>query len=83
MLVLEASLSSTAVVASPACAKACGRQLPYQIAPRRPGDVAVVYADPAYAAQELGWTAELGLESMCADSWNWIRNNPNGFEAGA
>ena len=45
--------------------------------------MAVVYADPAYAAQELGWTAELGLESMCADSWNWIRNNPNGFEAGA
>jgi UDP-glucose 4-epimerase len=66
-----------------AYSKACGRQLPYQIAPRRPGDVAVVYADPAYAAQELGWTAELGLESMCADSWNWIRNNPNGFEAGA
>ena len=41
--------------------------------------VAVVYADPSYAAQELGWRAELGLEQMCSDSWNWISNNPNGF----
>ena len=62
-----------------AYSKATGSELPYQMADRRPGDVAVVYADPSYAAQELGWRAELGLEQMCADSWNWISNNPDGF----
>jgi len=62
---------------------ACGRDLPYEISPRRPGDVAVVYADPAYAAAELGWTAELGLDQMCKDSWNWIGNNPDGFDTKA
>ena len=68
------------VCASQAYSAACGKELPYKIAPRRPGDVAVVYADPAFAAQELGWTAELGLEQMCKDSWNWIGNNPDGFD---
>ena len=58
---------------------ACGSELPYKLADRRPGDVAVVYADPSYAAQELGWKAELGLEAMCADSWRWISQNPDGF----
>jgi len=59
---------------------ACGRELPYQMAPRRPGDVAVVFADPTYAATELGWKAERGLSEMCADSWRWISNNPSGFD---
>ena len=58
---------------------ACGKELAFELAPRRPGDVAVVYADPSYAAQELGWRAELGLAEMCAESWNWIRENPDGF----
>jgi len=58
---------------------ACGHEIAYEMAPRRPGDVAVVYADPSYAAAELGWQAELGLEQMCADSWRWISANPNGF----
>jgi len=58
---------------------ACGRDLPFEMAPRRPGDVGVVYADPAYAKQELSWVAELGLVAMCADSWRWINANPNGF----
>jgi len=57
----------------------CGRELAYEFAPRRPGDVAVVYADPGYAAEQLGWQAELGLEQMCADSWRWISGNPDGF----
>lgn len=59
---------------------AADKPLKHVMAQRRPGDVAVVYADPAYAAQELGWKAELGLEDMCADSWRWISANPNGFE---
>ena len=62
-----------------AYSKACGHDLAYQLTDRRPGDVAVVYADPSYALQELGWKAELGLEQMCADSWRWISGNPDGF----
>ena len=56
-----------------------GRPIPYQIAPRRPGDVAVCYADPSLAEQELGWRARHGLEDMCRDSWRWQQNNPNGY----
>ena len=41
--------------------------------------MAVVYADPSFAATELGWRAELGMEQMCADSWRWISSNPDGF----
>lgn len=59
---------------------ACGRQLDFRLAPRRPGDVAVVFADPSFAARELGWKAELGMKQMCEDSWRWISNNPDGFE---
>ncbi|WP_300297321.1 UDP-glucose 4-epimerase GalE [uncultured Intestinimonas sp.] len=59
--------------------KACGRALPYSIAPRRPGDVAACWADPARAREELGWEARYGIEEMCADSWNWQRLNPNGY----
>jgi UDP-glucose 4-epimerase len=56
-----------------------GRPIPYQIAPRRPGDVAVCYADPSLAEQELGWRARHSLEDMCRDSWRWQQNNPNGY----
>ena len=59
--------------------KACGKTLPYSIAPRRPGDVAACWADPARAREELGWEARYGIEEMCADSWNWQRRNPNGY----
>jgi len=62
-----------------AFSKACGKELPYKMADRRPGDVAAVYGSCALAEKELGWKAELGLEDMCADSWRWISNNPNGF----
>ena len=60
--------------------KACGKELPYVIDPRRPGDVAVNYADPSKAERELGWKAEKTLEDMCADSWNWQKNNPDGYK---
>lgn len=59
--------------------KACGKKIPYQIDPRRPGDIAECYANPAKAANELGWKAERGIAEMCADSWRWQSNNPNGY----
>ena len=55
-------------------------KVPYKIQPRRPGDIATCYSDPAKAYKELGWKAEFGIEEMCRDSWNWQKNNPNGFE---
>ena len=50
---------------------ASGRNVPYRIVARRPGDIAQCYADPAYARQVLGWQAERGIEQMCSDSWRW------------
>lgn len=61
--------------------RACGRKLPYDLVPRRPGDVASCYADPSRARQLLGWRAARGLDEMCADSWRWQSNNPQGFES--
>ena len=66
-----------------AYAAASGRDIAYDIAPRRSGDVAACYADPARAAQLLGWHARLGLDRMCADSWRWQSLNPQGFETAA
>ena len=60
--------------------KACGKPIPYAIAPRRPGDLASVFCDPVKARDELGWSAKLGIEDMCADAWKWQSENPNGFE---
>ncbi len=60
--------------------KASGVKVPYVIAPRRPGDLATCYADPAKSAEQLGWKAQLGLEDMCGDSWRWQKGNPNGYE---
>ncbi len=59
--------------------KACGKEIPYQIKERRPGDIASCYADPSKAKEELGWTAERGLDEMCEDSWRWQSNNPEGY----
>ena len=61
--------------------KACGKEIPYEIKPRRAGDIAMCYADPAKAARVLGWKAEKGLDEMCADTWRWQSQNPNGYEA--
>lgn len=55
--------------------------LPYAIVDRRPGDIAVCYADPAKSAQVLGWEAERTLTDMCRDAWNWQRKNPQGYES--
>jgi UDP-glucose 4-epimerase len=59
--------------------KACGKELPYAVKPRRPGDIATCYADPSKALRELGWKAERGIEEMCEDSWRWQSNNPDGY----
>jgi len=63
--------------------QASGRAVPYRLAPRRPGDVAACYADPALAAALLGWRAEKGLAEMCADAWRWQRMNPQGYRLSA
>jgi UDP-glucose 4-epimerase len=62
-----------------AVAAASGREVPYRIAPRRAGDVAACYAEPALASQLLGWQAECGLTQMCEDAWRWQQGNPQGF----
>ena len=62
-----------------AFAKACGRDIPYEIVDRRPGDIAACYADPAYSAQQLGWRAEYDIQRMVTDHWRWQSANPNGY----
>ena len=62
--------------------RASGVKIPYVIAPRRAGDIAACYSDPSKAEAVLGWRAERGMEDMCRDSWNWQKNNPNGFRPG-
>ncbi|MBE6775068.1 MAG: UDP-glucose 4-epimerase GalE [Ruminococcaceae bacterium] len=59
--------------------KASGVKINYKIVDRRPGDVAVCYSDPSKAYEELGWKAERGIDEMCADSWRWQSQNPNGY----
>ncbi len=59
---------------------ATGITIPYEIAPRRPGDLPTCYADPAKSREVLGWQAEHSLKEMCRDSWNWQKQNPNGYE---
>jgi UDP-glucose 4-epimerase len=60
--------------------KASGREIPYEVLPRRPGDVAACYADPALAAGLLCWKANHDMARMCADSWRWQSMNPKGYE---
>ena len=60
--------------------KANNLTIPYEIAPRRPGDIDASYADPSKAKRELGWEAQYNIEQMCLDSWNWQKNNPNGYK---
>jgi UDP-glucose 4-epimerase len=61
--------------------KVTGIKIPYKIVDRRPGDVAICYADPTKAKEELGWVATRGIEEMCRDAWRWQSNNPNGYES--
>jgi UDP-glucose 4-epimerase len=60
--------------------KACGKKIPYQIDPRRPGDVDANYADCSKAKREMDWEAKYTIDDMCRDSWNWQSKNPNGYE---
>lgn len=60
--------------------KACGHEIPYQIKPRRAGDIATCYSQCDKAKAELDWEAEFGIEEMCADSWNWQSRNPEGYK---
>ncbi|MBU9710346.1 UDP-glucose 4-epimerase GalE [Evansella tamaricis] len=60
--------------------KASGKKVPYSIVDRRPGDIGVCYANPNKAKEELNWTATMGIEEMCRDSWKWQKNNPNGYD---
>lgn len=62
--------------------EASGVKIPYEILPRRAGDIAANYADASKAQRELGWKAEQTLKDMCADSWRWQKNNPNGYQDG-
>lgn len=59
--------------------KACGKEIDYRIVPRRPGDIAVCFADSQKAKEELGWEAELDIERMCEDTWKWQKGNPEGY----
>jgi UDP-glucose 4-epimerase len=64
-----------------AYAAASGREIPYDVVPRRPGDVAACWADPTQAQELLGWRARHDLARMCTDSWRWQSANPEGYEA--
>ena len=59
--------------------RASGREIPYEILDRRPGDIAASYADPTRAHSELGWRAEKTIDDMCADTWRWQSDNPHGY----
>ncbi len=59
--------------------RACGKPVPYEIKPRRDGDIAENYADPQKAREELGWVAEYDIDRMCADIWRWQSSNPDGY----
>ncbi|MBL7136302.1 MAG: UDP-glucose 4-epimerase GalE, partial [Candidatus Marinimicrobia bacterium] len=60
--------------------KASGKKIPYKIVGRRSGDIAICYTDPSKAQKELGWSAERNIDDMCADTWRWQSNNPDGYE---
>ncbi len=64
-----------------AFSKACGKDLPYELEARRPGDIDACYADPKKAREEIGFVAQKTLEDMCADTWKWQQQNPNGYKA--
>ena len=59
--------------------KACGHKIPYEIKPRREGDIATCYCAPQKAKAELGWKAKYGIDEMCADTWRWQSSNPDGY----
>jgi UDP-glucose 4-epimerase len=64
-----------------AASKAAGHRIPFEILPRRPGDAAAIWNDPALSKKKLGWSTVRDLDVMCADHWRWQKNNPNGYAA--
>ena len=60
--------------------RACGREIPYEMTARRPGDIAECYASTEKAKKELCWQAQFGIDEMCEDSWRWQKTNPNGYQ---
>jgi UDP-glucose 4-epimerase len=58
----------------------CGHNIPWEFGPRRAGDIATVYGDPAFAEKELNWKAESGLKEMVASAWKWQSDNPKGYK---
>ena len=63
-----------------AFSKASGKEIPYEIGPRRAGDIATCYAEPSFAEKELGWKAVKNIDDMCVDAWRWQSMNPNGYQ---
>lgn len=63
-----------------AFSEASGKQIKYELAPRREGDIAECYADAALARKDLNWTANRDIKAMCRDAWNWQKKNPKGFQ---
>ena len=61
--------------------KACGHEIPYEIVPRRAGDIAACWADPSRANKELEWKACKTMDDMCKDAWRWQQKNPNGYKS--
>jgi len=61
--------------------RASGKSVPYEIAPRRAGDIATCFADPSYAKEVLNWEATKGVDEMCEDTWRWQSQNPNGYSS--
>jgi UDP-glucose 4-epimerase len=70
---------STVLEVIAAASKAVGRDIPYQVVDRRPGDIAATWCDPTLAAETLGWRAERSLDQMAEDHWRWQRDNPSGY----
>jgi UDP-glucose 4-epimerase len=78
---LGAGLGYSVLEVIAAASKAAGKQIPYEIMPRRPGDAAAIWAQPALAKKKLGWSTVRDLDRMCADHWRWQKNNPDGYSA--
>ncbi len=78
---LGAGRGSSVLQVIAAASKAVGHSIPCEIMPRRPGDAAAIWAQPAFAKKKLGWTTVRDLDRMCADHWRWQKNNPNGYSA--
>jgi UDP-glucose 4-epimerase len=78
---LGTGIGSSVLEVVRAAREATGRDIPFEVGPRRPGDVVAAWADPARAASMLGWSATRTLHDMCSDHWRWQQANPDGYRA--